>query len=397
MAYLGHRPAVGENNTFRILDDIKSYTLTFDASSSGVVSTTDNVITSQGHRFITGQRVTYTHGGGTAIGNLANDGVYFIIKSDKNTFGLAANANDAATGTAINLNALGVGDSHTLNAAFDGVNTRFRATFNNGEDANITRAAQLSISVNGVVQQPQQTATPTEGFGVDVDNVIVFSAAPVASDAYWAYAAASNVVSFDITDNRVDNFTGDNTTVSFTLSDVPANNDNVLVTIDGVVQYPSTNTVSRAYSVSENVLTFTAAPGLGAAIQVRHIGFAGSVSGNSVTGFYGRTGNVVLADSDQLRGDGSLITNLSAGKFTDDNAGIHTLTSVGVNTTGLEANTGLTGVGNTFQGMYISNGMMIMDNALHGNHYIGTAFNGLMAGPVNITGVLTIDGNYVVV
>ena len=397
MAYLGHRPAVGENNTFRILDDIKSYTLTFDASSSGVVSTADNVITSQGHRFITGQRVTYTHGGGTAIGNLANDGVYFIIKSDKNTFGLAANANDAATGTAINLNALGVGDSHTLNAAFDGVNTRFRATFNNGEDANITRAAQLSISVNGVVQQPQQTATPTEGFGVDVDNVIVFSAAPLASDAYWAYAAASNVVSFDITDNKVDNFTGDNTTVSFTLSDVPANNDNVLVTIDGVVQYPSTNTVSRSYSVSENVLTFTAAPGLGAAIQVRHIGFAGSVSGNSVTGFYGRTGNVVLTDSDQLRGDGSLITNLSAGKFTDDNAGIHTLTSVGVNTTGLEANTGLTGVGNTFQGMYISNGMMIMDNALHGNHYIGTAFNGLMAGPVNITGVLTIDGNYVVV
>ena len=53
MAYLGHRPAVGENNTFRILDDIKSYTLTFDASSSGVVSTADNVITSQGHRFIT--------------------------------------------------------------------------------------------------------------------------------------------------------------------------------------------------------------------------------------------------------------------------------------------------------------------------------------------------------
>ena len=47
--------------------------------------------------------------------------------------------------------------------------------------------------------------------------------------------------------------------------------------------------------------------------------------------------------------------------------------------------------------MYISNGMMLMDNNLNGNHYIGTAFNGLMAGPVNITGVLTVDGNYVVV
>jgi len=47
--------------------------------------------------------------------------------------------------------------------------------------------------------------------------------------------------------------------------------------------------------------------------------------------------------------------------------------------------------------MYISNGMVIHDNVLHGNHYIGTAFNGLMAGPVNINGVLTVDGNYVVV
>ena len=40
---------------------------------------------------------------------------------------------------------------------------------------------------------------------------------------------------------------------------------------------------------------------------------------------------------------------------------------------------------------------MVMDNKLSGNHYIGTAFNGLMAGQVNIEGTLTIDGNYVVV
>ena len=41
--------------------------------------------------------------------------------------------------------------------------------------------------------------------------------------------------------------------------------------------------------------------------------------------------------------------------------------------------------------------MMIVDNELYGDHYIGTAYNGLMAGPVTINGVLTIDGNYVVV
>jgi len=397
MAYLGNRPSVGENNSFRLLDDITTHTLTFDGSSSSVVSTANNTITSRGHRFITGQRVTYNDGGGTAIGNISN-GVYYAIKIDKNTIQLALNASDAASGTAINLNALGAGDSHTLNVAFDGINTKFRATYNNGTGADATRAAQLTISINGVLQQPQQSATPTAGYGIDVDSTIVFSAAPVASDIFWGYVAASNVVSFDITDNKVDNFVGDGNTISFTLSEIPINNENVLVTIDGVVQYPSSSSVSRAYNVSENVLTFTAAPGFGAAIQVRHIGFAGSASGDpKVTGFYGRTGNVTLTDADVLRGDGSLITNLSAGKFTADNAGIHTLTSVGINTNGLESNTALTGVGNTFSGMYISNGMMIMDNALHGNHYIGTNFNGLMAGPVNITGVLTIDGNYVVV
>ena len=62
-----------------------------------------------------------------------------------------------------------------------------------------------------------------------------------------------------------------------------------------------------------------------------------------------------------------------------------------------------TNQGNSFsvvspaKGLYISNGMMIMDNSIHGNHYIGTNFNGLMAGPVNVNGTITIDGNYVVV
>ena len=77
-------------------------------------------------------------------------------------------------------------------------------------------------------------------------------------------------------------------------------------------------------------------------------------------------------------------------------AGIATTKSVGVNTDTLDDND-LVGVGNSFQGLYVSNGMYIHDNSLNGNHYIGTAYNGLMAGPVTINGVLTIDGNYVVV
>ena len=55
------------------------------------------------------------------------------------------------------------------------------------------------------------------------------------------------------------------------------------------------------------------------------------------------------------------------------------------------------GIGASMQGLYISNGMMVNDNQLNGNHYIGTAFGGIMAGPVTVNGVVTVDGNWAVV
>jgi len=95
--------------------------------------------------------------------------------------------------------------------------------------------------------------------------------------------------------------------------------------------------------------------------------------------------------------DVSISGNTGAGgTWNNYNAGIATTKSVGINTSNFD-DPDVVGVGNSFQGLYISNGMVITDNSLHGNHYIGTAFNGLMAGPVTIHGTLTIDGNYVVV
>ena len=428
MAYIGNIPATGEDNSFKILDDISTYTLTFDGSSASVVSTSNNTITQNSHRFITGQRVTYTNGSGTDIGGLTDGTAYFIIKNDTNTIKLAANASDAANNVAISLSSVGTGTDHTLNVAFDSVNTKFKASYDNGTKAKISRAAQLTISMNGVIQEPQNTSSPTAGFGFDLDGVIVFSAAPAVSDVFWGYALANNTVTFDISDNTIDNFTGDNSQVDFTLSKTPANNQNILVTLDGVVQYPSDATTTRAYTLSANVLTFTSAPGSSVAIQVRHIGFAGATS-SSVTGFYGRTGNVTIVDADPvvaIQSGGVAIGTVrtlnfvgtgntflvngntidisieggggagAGGTWTTYTAGIATSKSVGVNTTNLD-DVNLTGVGNSFQGLYVSNGMVIFDNTLNGNHYIGTNFSGLMAGPANIAGVLTIDGEYVVV
>ena len=85
------------------------------------------------------------------------------------------------------------------------------------------------------------------------------------------------------------------------------------------------------------------------------------------------------------------------GAFTTSVTGVQTSSViVGIGTTTTD-DADLQGIGNTAKGLYISNGMMIMDNTVHGNHYIGTNFNGLMVGPVNIEGMISIDGNYVVV
>jgi hypothetical protein len=299
MGYYGNQPATGENNSFRVLDDLSSYTLTFDGSSAGVVSIANDTLTFLNHRFVTGQRVTYNDGGGTAIGGLS-DGVYYIVKNDQNTIKLAPTYADAIGNTNLkDLTSLGVGSSHTLNVAFDGVNTRFVATYGGGRKVSVSRAAQLQISINGVIQEPQDSKTPTAGFGSDLDSVIVFSVAPTSTDVFWGNAVANNFPTFDISDNTVDNFTGDGTSTEFTLSKSAVNNDNVLVTLDGVVQYPSDATTTRAYSVTANIITFASAPGLGVDIQVRHIGFAGATT-SAVTGFYGRTGNATLISTDDI-------------------------------------------------------------------------------------------------
>ena len=293
MPYIGNQAVVGDSaNTFKLLDDIASFTVTFDATDSSVVSIANNTLTFNNHRFVTAQNVTYNDGGGTAIGGLS-DGSYFIIKEDQSTIKLASSASNATSGTAIDLTSGAAGGSHTLNIAQDVVNTNFKATHTNGIKAKVSRPAQITLSINGVIQQP------TADYTIESDSTIVFSQAPIATDKIFASFIGEVATSFDIADNTVDEFTANGSTTSFTLSkELPANND-ALVTLDGVVQYPDTQTTTRAYSTTDNTITFTSAPAAGVIIQVRHIGFSGA-SSQSVTGFYGRTGNVQLKNTDNV-------------------------------------------------------------------------------------------------
>ena len=119
--------------------------------------------------------------------------------------------------------------------------------------------------------------------------------------------------------------------------------------------------------------------------QVQDI-VGGMFSGNTET-------NITATYQDS---DGTIDLEVAGGgKFVSSSSGLHTASNVGIGTT--QFTTAMVGAGNSFQGMYISNGMTIYDNELNGNHYISTNFNGLMAGPVTVNGVLTVDGNYVVV
>ena len=86
-----------------------------------------------------------------------------------------------------------------------------------------------------------------------------------------------------------------------------------------------------------------------------------------------------------------------SGAFTTSITGIQTTSQiVGIGTTSTD-DADLQGIGNSAKGLYVSNGMILYDNAINGNHYIGTSMNGLMAGPVSVNGVLNVDGNFVVV
>ena len=316
MPYIGNSHVVGDHTSnFKVLDDISSHTATFDGSVASVVSTSAETIKILNHRFVQGQRVTYNNGGGGNIGGLTSGTAYYVISDTTHTIKLATSSTNAANSNAINLSSVGSGTSHTLTVAFDGTNTKFKITHSSGSSPRISDATQLQIAINNVVQRPNKNdASFTEGYAVENRNIL-FKTAPTSNDVFWGSLIGEAHETFDISDNKIDAYTGDGSTTSFTLSRVPPSSNDLDVTLDGVTQHLT------AFQLSGNELTFTAAPANGVAIQIKHIGFAGA-STSTVTGFYGRTGNVTLQNGDLLRGDGSLLTGIDATSLKDSEGNI---------------------------------------------------------------------------
>ena len=209
-------------------------------------------------------------------------------------------------------------------------------------------------------------------------------------------------------DDLQSSFNGTTSTFSLTSGGSafsPGSASALLVSLGGIIQEPI-----ESYTVIDDQITFSNPPTSDAQIFLIALGSAvsiGTPADQTVDatklrdpfGTYSGTGGFTLTgivSATAFYGSGKYLTELSAGKFVTETAGIVTNTSVGINTATVD-DKDLTGIGNSFQGLYISNGMVIHDNTLNGAHYIGTNFRGLMAGPVTIGGTLTVDGNYVVV
>ena len=83
-----------------------------EAVLTSTVDADEDTFTSTGHGYATGD-VLYYEDNGTAIGGLTTKTSYFVIRVDADTFKLAATADDAADGTAIDLMSTG-NNSQTL-------------------------------------------------------------------------------------------------------------------------------------------------------------------------------------------------------------------------------------------------------------------------------------------
>ena len=209
-------------------------------------------------------------------------------------------------------------------------------------------------------------------------------------------------------DDLQSQFDGSKTTFTLTTggkSFKPGTANALLVSLGGVIQEAVTS-----FTVVDDQITFSNPPTADAQIFIIALGSSvtiptpadGTVDATKLNGSFGEysgIGTIILSgivSATSIRGDGRFLTGVSAGKFISETAGISTNTPVGINTSTVDDND-LTGIGNSFKGLYIANGMVITDKELTGVHYIGTNFSSVMAGPVTIGGTLTVDGNYVVV
>ncbi|MEO0465166.1 MAG: LEPR-XLL domain-containing protein, partial [Pseudomonadota bacterium] len=122
----------------------------------------DTIFLGEDHGLSTGDEVTYAQGtGGTAIGGLTDATPYFVIEDEDGRIKLAASAQDATDGNAIDLADQGMGDEHTLTSTAPGSEA---ITFD-------PDAERFALSAEGLTLRTGDAVTYSNGGGMDIGGL----------------------------------------------------------------------------------------------------------------------------------------------------------------------------------------------------------------------------------
>jgi hypothetical protein len=136
----------------------------------------------------------------------------------------------------------------------------------------VNSTASMIIPVGTTAQRPSNSG------GTDTIGMFRFNQTQTALEVY--NGTAWDIITTQFTVITAESFSGDGTTVAFTMAGTSTTAATV-VAINGVLQIPTT-----AYSVSGTTLTFTEAPATGDLIDVRRLATTAVVTGISSTNGY---------------------------------------------------------------------------------------------------------------
>ena len=183
-----------------------------EAVLTSTVDAGEDTFASTGHGYTTGD-VLYYEENGSAIGGLSDKTSYFVIRVDSDTFKLAATADDAAAGTAIDLTSTG-NDAQTLKF----VET---VSFDAGSDlTDVVDQINQNVSLGTATLIDRGESAGTERYVVSIEGDLG------ADNAFTVETTASSGVYANFSNNQ-------------TASDAQ-------VTINGVSIFRSSNEISDA-------------------------------------------------------------------------------------------------------------------------------------------------------
>jgi hypothetical protein len=200
----------------------------------------------------TNDGTNYSDLGSAASESYANSAYLAANTSDQRavTSGTYANAAFVSANASINFIALG-----TANSASSYANSAYLTANASANFITIGTANSASVYANAAYLHANAAFAAANTGGASSSDTFARNQANAAfSQANTALGASLNVA--------VDSFTGDGSNTAFTLSITPFSKNFTTVTLDGISQHKS------AYNVSSNILTFSAAPDTGVAIDV---------------------------------------------------------------------------------------------------------------------------------